>query len=183
MILRHYSTLGDAAGDAAYKATYAATGSFSQAEAASRNATQNAVAYYSAPQVISNPTPAPVVTVTQPPPIVEPTPTRQTIQPVASTVDAVSQPSQPVQVVTTPPPPVFSSAKTVNPLIPNVTYTSDSPQVGLTQVDPGAGVDVPPEYTNTDVVATPTAPAVSSTPIPWGLLLSASFAAYEFMTK
>lgn len=173
MILRHKNfTLGDAAGDAAYKATYAATGSPSQAEAASRFATQKAVAYYAPTPVISStpaPTPAPVV-VSTPPPIIDTTPTRQTIQPVTNTIDVVS------------PPPIIS--KQVNPLIPNVTYDTSTPQASLTQVDAtGAGADIPPEYMQQQVVATPEAPAVSSASIPWGLLLSAGFAAYEFMTK
>ncbi len=174
-----FGSLGNAGADA-YMAVINSGGTPAMAEAASRNA--SSVQTYSPSPVVSSAPPViitnaadPVPTQTvQPAPA--PVPTRQTTQPVTNTTDVVSSPSPPPIVNT-------SNAATVNPLIPNVTYNSSSAQYDLTQAAAGPGVDVPPEYSQQDVVATPTAPAVSSASIPWGLILSASFAAYEFMTK
>ncbi len=161
-------SLGNAAQDA-YNQTYYSTGSASQSEAAARNATPAQV-YIAPPPAVIN-TPAPVVTA----PVQPAQPTQQTIQPVTNTAEVVSAP----------PPAIVSkvAAPVVNPLIPNVTYGAESSQYSLTQTAAGAGLDVPPEYLNQDVVATPDAPAVSSASIPWGLLLSLAGAAYESFKK
>ncbi len=182
----HFGELGNAGADA-YMAVINSGGTPAMAEAASRNA--SSVQTYSPSPVVSSPPPVIITNAA------DPVPTRQTTQPVTSNSDPVSTPvppavfnssiapssSTPVQ--NTSPSPAPTVAATVSPLIPNVTYNSSSAQYDLTQVAAGPGVDVPPEYTQQDVVATPTAPAVSSASIPWGLILSASFAAYEFMTK
>ncbi len=180
--LGSYSSAADA-----YVQTYAATGSMSQAEAASRSWTPAPapVAYYAPTPVMTNTpvtttpvAPAPIA----PAPIVDTTPTRQTIQPVTNTTDVVNTPP-PAIIPASNIPALKESAPTVNPVIPNVSYNYSDPQVQLTQGAAGAGVDVPAEYTATDVVATPEAPAVSSASIPWGLILSLGFAAYESISK
>ncbi len=169
--LGSYSSAADA-----YVQTYAATGSMSQAEAASRSWTPAPapVAYYAPTPVMTN---TPVTTTPVAPAPIAPAPIV-----VTNTTDVVNTPP-PAIIPASNIPALKESAPTVNPVIPNVSYNYSDPQVQLTQGAAGAGVDVPAEYTATDVVATPEAPAVSSASIPWGLILSLGFAAYESISK
>lgn len=164
---------GNAAQDA-YNQTYYQTGSASQSEAAARNAGSQTNYYAPTPVVTNAPAPAPIPVATPTPTPVAQEPTRQTIQPVTNTAEVVT---------TAPPPVIAKQAEVVNPLIPNVSYSSNSGQYSLTQTEAGAGVEVPPEYLSQEVVATTDAPVVSSGSIPWGLLLSLGAAAYESFKK
>ncbi len=183
-----FGSLGNAGADA-YMAVINSGGTPAMAEAASRNA--SSVQTYTPGPVVSSPPPVIITNTADPVPVqtlqpapapaIVSTPTRQTTQPVISTVDSVA----PAPVVNSPPPAVFSSspAPTVNTVVPNVTYNTSSPQYDLTPVAAGAGAQVPDDYTTQDVVATPAAPVVSSASIPWGLLLSLGAGAYEAFKK
>jgi len=176
MIMRGF--LGDFgnAGADAYNAVINSGGSIAQAEAASRSAsasqttTSTSPVVTAAPQPIiqntADPYPAQVLQPAQPA-----HPTRQTIQPVTSNAD----PTSPIKSNTDP---MYS----LGPL-PPVTQTTDSAQYSLVPLPAGAGAQVPDEYQTQDVVATQTAPVVTSASIPWGLLLSLAGAAYESFKK